>query len=288
VLTESGEILDCKLRGKFRVQELKSTNPVAVGDIVRIELEEKSASITEIEKRRNYILRKSVNLSARMHILCANVDQALILFTIANPVTTLGYVDRLLVSCEAYGIKAVVIFNKMDKLESDKELQKLREFAATYSQIGYQVIMTNAKDAKHRDNLVGILKDKVSFVVGRSGAGKSTLINLAEPMLKLKTSDTSGGEGRGRHTTTYAEMFNLSFGGSIIDSPGFREMEIYDIRKDELAHFFPEMLQALPSCKYKNCNHVNEPGCRVRAAVEKGQISESRYHTYLGMLQEVE
>lgn len=285
---ESGDVLDCKLRGKFRVKGIKSTNPVAVGDHVVVEIEDEVGTISEIQQRHNYILRKSVNLSARMHILCANIDQALILFTINHPITTLGYVDRLLVSCEAYGIEAVLVFNKIDRLDDPRDLQKLDEFASAYEKIGYRVIRTNAKDESCRELVQEVLRDKVSFVVGRSGAGKSTMINLVEPSLNLKTGKIKEQDGRGRHTTTYAEMFDLSFGGSIIDSPGFKEMEIYDIRKDELAHFFPEMLEPMKNCKFGNCSHVSEPNCSVRAAVEGGEIAESRYHTYLSMLEEVD
>ncbi|MEM7037655.1 MAG: ribosome small subunit-dependent GTPase A [Bacteroidota bacterium] len=282
-----GEVHECKLRGKFRIKGIKTTNPVAVGDQVLISIEEDVGFIREIVNRRNYVLRKSVNLARRAHVLCANIDQAIILFTVADPVTTLGYVDRLLVTCEAYHIPAVVVFNKVDVLdEADQE--KLADFVRTYESIGYPVHQVSATDPAYSDEVRDLLKGKVSFLVGRSGAGKSTMVNLVEPELDLKVGEISDFSGRGQHTTTYAEMHELSFGGFIIDSPGFKEMVIFNFEKGELSHYFPEMRPYLNECKFSNCIHKTEPDCAVKAAVEAGELPLSRYHTYLGMLEEIE
>ena len=292
VLLDNGEIEDCRLLGKFRLSGFKSTNPVAVGDHVRVEISdetgtnEESRAIIEILPRKNYILRKSINLSKRVHILCANVDQALILFTLDHPVTTLGYVDRLTVSCVAYGIEPLIIFNKTDLLQTPELQQKLKDYEEIYRSAGFKTLELSAIDPSSAEKVKDLLFGKVSFVVGRSGAGKSTMINLAAPELDLKTGDVSAFSGRGKHTTTFAEMFKLPFEGWIIDSPGFKGMEIYDIEKQELGHFFPEFIPFLQACKFSNCTHLREPGCAIKRAVEEGQINETRYNTYLGMLTE--
>lgn len=288
VRTEDGRELDCRLRGKFRIEGIKSTNPVAVGDDVRIEEDDTDAVITELLPRRNIIPRKSVNLSKRVHILAANVDQALLLFTLKDPVTTLGYIDRLLVSCEAYDVEPVLIFNKSDLLTEDEDQAKLNDFRRVYEGIGYATRTVSALNPADGEKIRELLRGKTSIVVGRSGAGKSTLINLADPELDLRTGNISDFSGRGKHTTTFAEMFSLSFGGDIIDSPGFKEMEIYNFEKAELSHFFPEMRAELQECRFNNCLHTNEPGCAVKEALSEGRISESRYNTYLSMLVEIE
>lgn len=287
VRTSDGKVHECKLRGKFRIKGIKTTNPVAVGDHVVITIEDDVGFIREIRERRNYVLRKSVNLARRAHVLCANIDQAIILFTIDEPVTTLGYVDRLLITCEAYHIPAVVLFNKVDQLDADG-LKKLADFRAIYNQCGYPTPAISATDPTYAEQVRNLLQDKVSFLVGRSGAGKSTTVNLVEPALDLKVGHISDFSGRGRHTTTFAEMFDLSFGGHIIDSPGFKEMVIFDFERGELSHYFPEMRPYLDQCRFNNCIHVSEPGCAVKTAVEEGKLPESRYHTYLGMLEEIE
>ncbi|MCB9231378.1 MAG: ribosome small subunit-dependent GTPase A [Bacteroidia bacterium] len=288
VRLEAGEMVECRLRGRMRMDGIKSTNPVAVGDHVEVLVSGEESMITGLLPRQNYVLRKARNLSKRVHILCANVDQALILFTIDHPVTTLGYVDRLLVSCEAYGVTPVLVFNKVDLLDSEEKQQKLDDFQEIYDWVGYKTLVLSAIQEEYAAQVRELLKDKVSFLVGRSGAGKSTLVNLAEPGLNLKTGHVSEFSGRGTHTTTFAEMFPLEQGGWIIDSPGFKEMEIYDIEKHELSHFFPEMLPLLDQCKFHNCTHDMEPGCAVKAEVETGKVPDSRYHTYLSMLAEIE
>lgn len=283
----NGDRVTCTLRGKFRISDIRSTNPVSVGDHVRISIEEPTSVIQELLPRKNYVLRRSINLSRRVHVLCANIDLAFILFTLDQPVTTLGYVDRLLVTCEAYHIPVVIVFNKLDVLQLPEMQARLADYRSIYEAAGYETIALSAQDPQYQQIIRERMQDKVSFVVGRSGAGKSTLINLADPSLKLKTGDISEFSGRGKHTTTHAEMFTLSFGGHIIDSPGFKEMEIFDIEQAELSGYFPEMRPLLDDCKFHNCIHQREPGCAVKAAVETGQIAESRYHTYLGMLEEI-
>ena len=296
VALEDGRQITCTLRGKFRMEGFRSTNPVAVGDKVKIMLaeqlpgvpiEEQTGVILELFPRKNYILRRSINLSRRVHVLCANIDQAFILFTIDQPVTTLGYVDRLLVTCEAYHIPAIILFNKIDLLQSEEMQARLKDYASIYAKAGYETLEISAQDPDYAGVVRERMKDKVSFMVGRSGAGKSTLINLTDPGLKLKTGNISENSGRGKHTTTHAQMFPLSFGGYIIDSPGFKEMEIYDFKKPELSGYFPEMRPFLDDCKFHNCIHVKEPGCAVKNAVAENEIPESRYHTYLSMIKEI-
>lgn len=283
-----GSDQDCRLRGKLRIQGIRTTNPIAVGDRVQLARDPDGTwNILDILDRDNYVLRKSVNLSKRAHILCANIDQALILFSIEQPVTTLGYVDRLIVTCEAYHIRPVILFNKVDLLSPDG-LQRLSEYEALYRAAGYETHAICAKDPKFAPQLQAMLRDKVSFLVGRSGAGKSATVNLVAPELKVKMGEVSDFSGRGIHTTTFAEMFDLPFGGQIIDSPGFREMQIFDFEKSELGPLFPEMRPYIEECRFSDCLHHNEPGCAVKAAVKEGKLPESRYHTYLGMLSEVE
>lgn len=288
VRVADGKVIECKLRGRFRTEVFKSTNPVAVGDRVMISVEEGVGMIREMLPRRNYVLRKAVNLSRRVHILCSNIDQAIILFTLTQPVTTLGYIDRLLVVCEAYGVPALIVFNKYDLVREDGLEDKLAEFKQVYEAAGYPCLVVDATDPAYREALVEQLKDKTSFVVGRSGAGKSTIINLADPALELKTGNISDWSSRGKHTTVYAEMFDLAFGGAIIDSPGFKEMEIVTIEKGELALYFPDLKVYNDDCKFYNCIHRTEPHCAVKEAVKAGKISESRYHTYLSMLSEID
>jgi ribosome biogenesis GTPase / thiamine phosphate phosphatase len=281
-----GNITECTLRGKIRTQELKSTNPLAVGDVVRFtwHADEQTGAISGFEKRKNYILRKSVNLSKQYHILCANVDQALLIATLEEPFTPLGYIDRFLVTCEAYHIPAIIIFNKTDRLITQKLQEKAEAYYAIYRQIGYPVYPFCAESSEYRTQAIEILKNKTTFLGGHSGAGKSTFINLAEPELTLRTGHISESSGKGKHTTTFAEMFPLSFGGYVIDAPGFKEMELYDINKWELSGYFPEMRKYMGACKFNDCTHTQEPGCAVLEALEAGHISDTRYHTYLGML----
>ncbi|SKC07588.1 ribosome biogenesis GTPase [Sphingobacterium nematocida] len=284
VLGDDGVSYDCRIKGKFRTKGIKTTNPIAVGDWVDFDLEESEQTgiITTLEPRKNYIIRRSVNLSKQTQILGANLDQAVLLVTLASPPTSLGFIDRFLVTAEAYGIPAVLVFNKLD-LFSDEGKEILKEYKAIYENIGYACYEVSALEGTHVDTLEHILKDKVTLLSGHSGAGKSTLINRIVPGTQLRTGQISDWSDKGKHTTTFAEMIELPFGGKLIDTPGIRELGIVDIEKGELSHFFPEMRLYLNKCKFNNCRHINEPGCVVLEAVEQGTIEESRYDSYLSM-----
>lgn len=284
VLGDDGISYDCRIKGKFRTKGIKTTNPVAVGDWVRFDLEssEETGVITTLEPRKNYIIRRSVNLSKQTQILGANLDQAVLVVTLASPPTSLGFIDRFLVTAEAYSIPAVLVFNKLD-LFSEAGLEILKEYKAIYEKIGYPCYDVSALDGTHVGVLEEILKDKVTLVSGHSGVGKSTLINRLVPGLDLRTGRISDWSDKGKHTTTFAEMIELPFGGKLIDTPGIRELGIVDIERAELSHFFPEMRNYLNKCKFNNCRHINEPGCVVLDAVEHGDIEGSRYESYLSM-----
>lgn len=284
VLGEDGKRYDCRIKGKFRTKGIKTTNPVAVGDWVHFDIEPdlESAVIRELEPRRNYIIRKSVNLSKQTQIIGANLDQALLVVTLASPPTSLGFIDRFLVTTEAYGIPAVLIFNKLD-LFSNEGLEILAEYKAIYERIGYLCYEVSALTGKNIDVVKGLLRDKITLVSGHSGVGKSTLINAIVPEYGLKTGEISDWSDKGKHTTTFAEMFDLPFGGKLIDTPGIRELGIVDIEKQELSHFFPEMRVLMNQCRFNNCRHINEPGCVIMEAVEDGKIEPSRYDSYLSI-----
>lgn len=281
---EDGRHYECRIKGKFRTKGIRTTNPVAVGDRVEIELEPEAgiAVISEVEPRKNYMIRRSVNLSKQTQILGANLDQALVVVTLASPPTSLGFIDRFLVTAEAYGIPAVIVFNKLD-LFSEEGLEILAEYKAIYESIGYPCFSVSALKGTGMDDLRTVLKDKVTLVSGHSGVGKSTLINTLVPEAHLRTGDISDWSDKGKHTTTFAEMIDLPFGGSIIDTPGIRELGIVDIAPNELSHFFPEMRALLNQCRFNNCRHINEPGCAVVEAVERGEIHSARYESYLSI-----
>jgi len=281
---EDGMRVECRIKGKFRTKGIKTTNPIAVGDWVHYELEpdQESAIITELEPRKNYIIRRSVNLSKQTQIIGANVDQAMLVVTLASPPTSLGFIDRFLVTAEAYGIPAMLVFNKLD-LFSDEGLEILDDYMAIYEQIGYPCLAVSAQEGTHVDEIRKTLKDKITLVSGHSGVGKSTLINSIEPAVALRTGKISDWSDKGKHTTTFAEMIDLSFGGKLIDTPGIRELGIVDIEKNELSHFFPEMRARLNQCRFHNCRHINEPGCVILEAVENGEIETSRYESYLSI-----
>ena len=291
-LIESGDIVECAIRGKFRIKGIKATNPVAVGDKVDVSLPDEDASeelgyIHHIHPRENYILRRAIGEPHKVHILAANMDQAVLVYTIAHPHTTVGFANRFLVIAEAFHIPVVIVFNKVDLLDSPELQARLEETSQMYEAIGYPVLKVNALDGQYREVLTGLLQDKVSFISGHSGAGKSTLINLVDPALDIRTGDISDSTRKGQHTTTYAQMHPLAPGGYIIDSPGIKEMgvTVFD-DKYELSHYFPEMRERLNDCKFNNCLHVHEPGCAVRAALENGELHPSRYNSYLSMLEE--
>lgn len=281
-------VYEARIRGKFKMLKNRLTNPLAVGDIVEFQLEQDGiAWITKIEARKNYLIRKSVNLSKESHIIASNIDIACFIFTLKFPETSLGFLDRFLACCEAYNIKPLILFNKTDTL-NDEELSLLSEVASIYESIGYETLQTSSVSKENLDILQGFIKDKISVFFGHSGCGKSTLVNALQPDLNLKTGEISDAHLKGKHTTTFAQMHFWKFGGSVIDTPGVREFAMIDVTKEEIQHFFPEIFESGRECKFHNCLHINEPKCAVLAQVEMGLISESRYITYLKLMEEAE
>lgn len=284
VQTDEGRVIKCRIKGKFRTLDIKTTNPVAVGDRVTIELEpdQDTGLITELEPRKNYIIRKSVNLSKQAQIIAANLDQAFLIVTLASPRTSMGFIDRFLVTAEAYDIPAKLIFNKLD-LFSAEGLDILNDYQSIYERAGYPCYSVSALKALNLDQLRELLKDKVTLVSGHSGVGKSTLINALLPGHELKTGEISDWSDKGKHTTTFAEMFKLPFGGYLIDTPGIRELGVFDIEKQELGRLFPEIRKLMDNCRFNNCRHINEPGCAVIKALEEDKLEPSRYDSYLSI-----
>ena len=284
VLTPDGHKFDCRIKGKFRIKGITTTNPIAVGDYVDFEPEpdQDTAVITKLHERRNYIIRKSINLSKQAQIIAANLDQAFLVVTLASPRTSLGFIDRFLVTAEAYDIPARLVFNKLD-LFSDEGLEILAEYRAIYEDLGYKCYEISALNGFQLDEIRADLKDSVSLFSGHSGVGKSTLINQLVPGLNLRTTEVSDWHDKGMHTTTFAEMHTLPQGGYIIDTPGIRELGVVDIEQTELGQFFPEMRQRMHDCRFNNCRHINEPGCAVMQALEDGEIDPSRYESYLSI-----
>ena len=288
VKAEDGKFYNCRIKGKFRIKGIKNTNPVAVGDYVEFDLEENIDEvigvIKHIEERENYIIRKSVNLSKQTHIIAANIDMAFLLVTLNNPPTFTTFIDRFLVTAEAYGIKAVLLFNKVDAY-SQEEKDEILYLMAMYREIGYTCIPISAKSGKNIDQVKELMIDNTSLFSGHSGVGKSTLINRLEPSLELKTSAISEQHLQGQHTTTFAEMFDLSFDARIIDTPGIKGFGIVEIEKEELGDYFPEFFERKSECKFNNCLHVEEPKCAIKEALDEDEISWSRYKSYLQMLE---
>lgn len=288
VKTESGEFLECRIKGKFRMKGIKSTNPIAVGDYVDYELDETAdvvtGVITNIHDRKNYIVRKSVNLSKQLHIIASNIDRLFILVTINNPVTTTSFIDRLLVTAEAYGIEAVLVFNKVDTFD-EATLDEQLFLQHIYTEIGYQCLRVSAAEGKGLDKLKDLMRDKVSMFTGHSGVGKSTLVNALEPSLNLKTKQISDQHQQGQHTTTFAEMFDLSFGARIIDTPGIRGFGIVEMEKQEIGDYFPEFFALKDQCKFNNCLHKEEPNCAIKEALDNDEIFWSRYKSYTQILE---
>lgn len=284
VLDDEGKRYECRIKGIFRTQGIKTTNPIAVGDRVEFEIEhgQQSAVITKLEPRKNYIIRRSVNLSKQTQIIGANLDLALLVVTLASPPTSTGFIDRFLVTAEAYGIPAALVFNKLD-LFSEEGLEILAEYMSIYENLGYPCYTVSALEKENIEELNEVLKDKITLISGHSGVGKSTLINAIIPGADLKTGNISDWSDKGKHTTTFAEMIDLPFGGKLIDTPGIRELGIVDIEPQELSHYFPEMRNLLNQCKFHNCRHINEPGCAVLDALENGEIEPSRYDSYLSI-----
>lgn len=284
VLTDEGKTINCRIKGKFRTLDIKTTNPVAVGDHVEIEPEpdQETGLIKALKPRKNYIIRKSVNLSKQAQIIAANLDQAFLIVTLASPRTSLGFIDRFLVTAEAYDIPAKLIFNKLD-LFSDEGIEILKEYQRIYENAGYPCYSVSALKETNIDQIRELLKNKVTLVSGHSGVGKSTLINALLPGTELKTGEISDWSDKGKHTTTFAEMFELPFGGYLIDTPGIRELGVFDIEKQELGRLFPEIRKLMGDCRFHNCRHINEPGCAVLAALEEGEFEPSRYDSYLSI-----
>ena len=288
VKTNLGAVYQCRIKGKFRLKGIKSTNPIAVGDIVDFELETNNDTTTgiidTIHDRKNYIVRKSVNLSKQTHIIASNIDQVFLLITIDNPPTFTSFIDRFLVTAEAYSIKTVLLFNKVDTYD-ETTLDEVRYLAHVYRKIGYECIGVSAITGKNIDKVKALMVDKVSMFAGHSGVGKSTLVNAIEPNLDLKTKAISTQHSQGQHTTTFAEMFDLSFGAKIIDTPGIKGFGIVDIDKEEVGDYFPEFFKLKQECKFNNCLHKEEPKCAVKEALDKDEVSYSRYRSYLQILE---
>ncbi|WP_242156496.1 ribosome small subunit-dependent GTPase A [Aestuariivivens sediminis] len=288
VKTELGHVYECRIKGKFRIKGIKSTNPIAVGDIVDFELESGndmiSGIINHIHDRKNYIVRRSVNLSKQTHIIAANLDQVFLMITINNPPTLTSFIDRFLVTAEAYSIKAILLFNKMDTYD-EETLLEVKYLAHLYRNIGYECIAVSAKTGKNIEQVKALMKGKVSMFSGHSGVGKSTLVNAIEPSLDLKTKEISSLHMQGQHTTTFAEMFDISFGAKIIDTPGIKGFGVVDMDNEEVGDYFPEIFRLKQDCKFNNCLHIQEPQCAVKKALDHDQLAYSRYRSYLQILE---
>lgn len=292
VKSEDGTVVECRIKGSIRLKGIRSTNPIAVGDIVEyFETKENNATegqtvglITKIQPRKNYIIRKSPNLSKESHIIAANIDQAFLIVTINYPETTTAFIDRFLVSAEAYRIPCTLIFNKID-LYNEAENKQLRSLISVYESANYTCIKVSAKENIGFPELQKMTKNKICVFSGHSGVGKSSIINALNPELNLKTGKISDAHFSGKHTTTYSEMFELGFGGYIIDTPGIKGFGVLEMGKEEISHYFPEIFKLLEDCQYYNCTHTHEPNCAVKKAVDEGKIAQSRYASYLGLLE---
>ena len=288
VKSSEGDFIECRIKGKFRMKGIKSTNPIAVGDYVDYELDESSDKVTgtihNIHERRNYIVRKSVNLSHQMHIIAANIDRVFLLVTVNNPPTTFSFIDRFLVTAEAYGIEAVLVFNKIDTLD-ENSLDEQLYMQHVYQEIGYKCLRVSATQMKGIEELKQLMIGKVSMFSGHSGVGKSTLVNALEPSLHLKTNEISEQSKQGQHTTTFAEMYDLSFDARIIDTPGIKGFGMVNMEPSEISGYFPEFFKLQDQCKFNNCLHKEEPHCAVKKALENDEIAWSRYQTYLKILE---
>jgi ribosome biogenesis GTPase len=290
VKNEEGKVFNARIKGVLKISGLTSTNPIAVGDIVEMELEnelESTTTITSIEDRKNYIARVSPHNRNQHHIVASNLDQSILFATIKDPKTSQGFIDRFLVSCEAFHVPAIIVFNKADVYRK-KEMEKFDELKSIYENIGYTVLLASVVNNKGIDEVKDLLKNKTTLLSGHSGVGKSSLINAIFPDLKLRTKEVSDWSGKGMHTTTFAEMFDLPTGGKVIDTPGLREFGLVDISKQELSHYFPEMRRLLNNCQFNNCMHTNEPGCAIKEAVNTGEIHVDRYVSYMTILDTME
>jgi ribosome biogenesis GTPase / thiamine phosphate phosphatase len=286
VKNEEGKFFNARIKGKFKIDDITSTNPIAVGDKVDVEkedTEEGDVVITGIYERKNYITRQSPHNRHQHHIIASNLDQSLLFATLRDPKTSQGFIDRFVVASEAYHVPAIIVFNKLD-LYKKKELEKLDELKFMYERNGYKVLSMSLMQQEGIDEVKNLLYNKITLLSGHSGVGKSSFINIVFPGLLLKTQDVSNWSGKGLHTTTFAEMFDLPGGGKIIDTPGLREFALMDIEKNELSHYFPEMKSLITKCRFNNCMHIDEPGCAVKQAIEEGKISADRYISYLNIL----
>ncbi|NCI48737.1 ribosome small subunit-dependent GTPase A [Sediminibacterium roseum] len=287
---EDGRMYNARIKGIFKIDEITSTNPLAVGDEVEMvveDVQEKSAMIDEIYDRRNYVARVSPHNKRQHHIIASNLDQSILFATLKDPKTSQGFMDRFLVSCESYHIPAIIVFNKAD-IYRKKEMERFDLLKGIYESVGYKVVLVSVLEGTGIGEVKELLHNKTTLLSGHSGVGKSTFINAVFPELDLRTQEVSSWSGKGLHTTTFAEMFDLSGGGQIIDTPGVREFGLVDISKQELSHFFPEMRVLINDCQFNNCMHINEPGCAVKDAVNEGSISIDRYASYLTILDTIE
>ncbi|MEJ7589134.1 MAG: ribosome small subunit-dependent GTPase A [Ferruginibacter sp.] len=290
VQDDTGKIFNARIKGKLKIDNITSTNPIAVGDVVLADMEnelENTLTITGIASRKNYITRSSPHNRNQHHIIASNLDQSLLFATLKEPKTSLGFIDRFLITSEAYHIPPIIVFNKSD-LYKQKEQDKFGEIKDIYEPIGYKVQSMSIEKDEGVNDVKELLRGKTTLLSGHSGVGKSSFINIIFPGLRLKTQDVSGWSGKGLHTTTFAEMFDLSFGGRVIDTPGIRELGLVDISRQELSHYFPEMKALINQCQFNNCMHINEPGCAVKDAVNAGLVHTERYFSYLNILDSIE
>jgi ribosome biogenesis GTPase len=287
VETETGKRMNARLKGVLKIGNITSTNPIAVGDTVELEIEdelENTAIISKIYDRNNYVARVSPHNKHHHHIVASNLDQSLLFATLKNPKTSQGFIDRFLVACEMHHVPAIIVFNKADIYE-EKELEQFANLKKMYNDIGYTVALVSMEQNQGLDILKNILANKTTLLSGHSGTGKSTFINMLFPDLELRTTEVSDWSGKGMHTTTFAEMFDLPFGGKIIDTPGIRELGLVDMKKVELSGYFPEMKKHLQDCKFNNCLHINEPGCAIKQAIGNEEITFDRYQSYYNILE---
>ena len=289
VKDDSGKMWNARIKGVFKIDDITSSNPIAVGDIVGFEEEnsnEQTVIITKIHDRKNYINRQSPRVKSQQHIVAANIDQSLLIATVREPRTSQGFIDRFLVACEMYHVPAIILFNKVD-LYKEKDLTKFKKLKEVYNTIGYKVTGISLKQNENIEDIKILLKDKITLISGHSGVGKSTFINTIIPHVQIKTQDISGWSGKGQHTTTFAEMYELPFEGKIIDTPGMKEFGLVDIERQEVSGYFPEMKERLNNCQFNNCLHINEPGCAIKQAVIDGEIDEDRYVSYFNIVDSI-
>ena len=285
VKSEAGTVYQARMKGVVKLDNITSTNPIAVGDWVTYEMEDEqrgTVMITEILDRNNYVARQSPHNKRQKHIIASNIDQSILLVTLKAPKTSQGFIDRFLISCELYHIPAIIVFNKAD-IYGPKEMKVYEQMKQMYSQVGYQVHLISIEQKQSLDSLQTLLQNKITLLSGHSGVGKSSFINYLFPELDINTQEVSDWSGKGLHTTTFAQMYDLPKGGAVIDTPGMRELALVNIEKEELAQYFPEMRSIMNDCQFNNCQHINEPGCAVKAAVEKGTISEARFYSYIDL-----